>query len=187
MRLVNVHITKFRSVVDSGSVEIGDVTCLVGKNESGKTSFLTAMEQLNPADGDRSLDVVRDYPRWMLGEGEAAIESGQPPVVVSATYELTDAERTRFSRRFGAGTLTSSVDREVTYDNNAIWRFNSDEATAVSHLVGGLGSPRRAKVRHHARRTTRSSRHDAARRATREVAGDVVERPGSSGLDGRVL
>ncbi len=40
MRLNQVTVTDYRCINDSGPVEVGDVTCLVGKNESGKTAFL---------------------------------------------------------------------------------------------------------------------------------------------------
>ncbi|MBB4661428.1 ATP-dependent nuclease [Conexibacter arvalis] len=141
MRLTDVHVTNFRSIVDGGRVETDAITCLVGKNESGKTSFLTALEQLNPADGRRSLDLVRDYPRWVLGEGEAELDAGRPPVVVEATYVLTDQELGFFAGRFGAGALTSDLRTRIAYDNSHVWVFNSDEAAAVKHLVERIGSP----------------------------------------------
>jgi ABC-type branched-subunit amino acid transport system ATPase component len=48
MRLSSVHATEFKSVKDSGTFNIGDVTCLVGRNESGKTAILQALYRLNP-------------------------------------------------------------------------------------------------------------------------------------------
>ena len=49
MLLKDVRIQDYRSVEDSGTVPIEiDVTCLVGKNESGKTAFLQALHLLNP-------------------------------------------------------------------------------------------------------------------------------------------
>jgi recombinational DNA repair ATPase RecF len=42
-------VQKFRSIENSGTVRFEpDVTCLVGKNESGKTAFLEALYQANP-------------------------------------------------------------------------------------------------------------------------------------------
>ncbi len=76
MRLKSVHVTNYRSIVDSGPVAVDDICCLVGKNESGKTSFLTAVELLNPAIGDRQIDIVRDYPAWLLADGERAMADG---------------------------------------------------------------------------------------------------------------
>ena len=39
MRLKSVRVGEFKSIVDSGEFEIGDVTCLVGKNEAGEDGF----------------------------------------------------------------------------------------------------------------------------------------------------
>lgn len=44
MRLLSAHISKFKSVNDSTEFDLtGDVTALVGKNESGKTAALEAL------------------------------------------------------------------------------------------------------------------------------------------------
>ena len=48
MRLAKVRITEFQSIQDSTEFEIGDVACLVGKNEAGKTALLKALYRLNP-------------------------------------------------------------------------------------------------------------------------------------------
>jgi energy-coupling factor transporter ATP-binding protein EcfA2 len=49
MRLKAVRIQNFRSIVDSGLVQIEDrVTVLVGKNEQGKTTFLRGLASFNP-------------------------------------------------------------------------------------------------------------------------------------------
>lgn len=48
MKLAKVHITEFQSIQDSNEFDIGDVTCLVGKNEAGKTALLKALYRLNP-------------------------------------------------------------------------------------------------------------------------------------------
>ena len=66
MLLREVRITDYRSVEDSGIVPIeADVTCLVGKNESGKTAFLQSLHLLNPLNpmkGKKTFDEVMDYP-----------------------------------------------------------------------------------------------------------------------------
>ena len=40
MRLEQFRVQNFRSVVDSGTIRIADITALIGANESGKTSNL---------------------------------------------------------------------------------------------------------------------------------------------------
>jgi predicted ATP-dependent endonuclease of OLD family len=48
MRLNKVHVQTYRSIVDSGEVDIEDgVTVVVGKNEQGKTSFLRGIRSFN--------------------------------------------------------------------------------------------------------------------------------------------
>jgi hypothetical protein len=39
-KLLKFRVTNFRSVEDSGWVEVDDVTALIGTNESGKTNIL---------------------------------------------------------------------------------------------------------------------------------------------------
>ena len=64
MKLTRVHVTNFRCIDDSNPVEIGTNTCLVGKNESGKTAFLKALEGLRSVDsGYTEYDKTENYPR----------------------------------------------------------------------------------------------------------------------------
>ncbi|MEO8992659.1 MAG: AAA family ATPase, partial [Nitrosospira sp.] len=49
MKLMRARIQNFRSIEDSGEFSLDEhITCLVGKNESGKTTLLTALYRLNP-------------------------------------------------------------------------------------------------------------------------------------------
>ena len=49
MRMTRFHVQKYRNTLDSTVIEIEpDVTCLVGKNEAGKTAALEALYRLNP-------------------------------------------------------------------------------------------------------------------------------------------
>ena len=73
-------VQKFRSIEHSGIVRFEpDVTCLVGKNESGKTALLQALYQANPfGTADRGFDELRDYPRRLRGRDRAQIASTVP-------------------------------------------------------------------------------------------------------------
>ena len=48
MKITKVRITEFQSIQDSTEFNVGDVTCLVGKNAAGKTALLKALYRLNP-------------------------------------------------------------------------------------------------------------------------------------------
>ena len=85
MRLVEFRITKYKSIIDSGPVTIGDLTVLVGKNEAGKTSLLRALQKLNPYKDDPYL-IDREWPR-----GHRRDKSDKQ-IVCSALFELLAAE-----------------------------------------------------------------------------------------------
>jgi AAA15 family ATPase/GTPase len=61
-KLINFQITNFRSITDSGIIEIDNTTCLVGVNESGKTNLLLGLWKLNPANNEPIVP-LSDYPR----------------------------------------------------------------------------------------------------------------------------
>ncbi len=63
MQLFKFQVTNFRSVEDSGIVEIGKIAALVGRNESGKSNILLALASLNPKGKRQKLDEVKDFPR----------------------------------------------------------------------------------------------------------------------------
>src|SRR5882672_8321465 len=64
MKLIAARIREFKSVWDSNEFKIDDITCLVGKNEAGKTGVLQALYRLNPIiESHTFFDVTDDYPR----------------------------------------------------------------------------------------------------------------------------
>ena len=67
MKLEAVTVQRYRNFVDPQRIEIEpDVTCLVGKNESGKTTILKALHRLKPANGsDVTFDLTTEYPSVM--------------------------------------------------------------------------------------------------------------------------
>ena len=104
MKLTKVRIAEFQSIQDSTEFEIGDVTCLVGKNEAGKTALLKALYCLNPileVDGD--FDPTDDYPRRAVSDYEDEVEAGRrkPAQVVKARYELELDDITAVKEVFG--------------------------------------------------------------------------------------
>jgi predicted ATP-dependent endonuclease of OLD family len=62
MKLVRFRVTNFRSVDDSGWIEVDDVAALIGTNESGKTNILLPLWKLNPAK-EGAIHPTSDYPR----------------------------------------------------------------------------------------------------------------------------
>ncbi|MGH3520954.1 MAG: AAA family ATPase [Haloechinothrix sp.] len=63
MKLTHAQITNYRPVENSGEFAIEpDVTCPVGKNESGKTATLQAIYRLNPIESSKKFDEDIDFP-----------------------------------------------------------------------------------------------------------------------------
>ena len=148
MRLTKVHITNFQSIQDSTEFEIGDVTCLVGKNESGKTALLKALYHLNPLIvGDGDFDATDDYPRRYVIDYEEEVESGirEPAQVVKATYELEADDIGAVEEAFGPDCIVGeypTVSLTKGYDNSRTFSGPTvDLGSALQYLVEKAGIP----------------------------------------------
>ena len=91
MEFVRARVTNYKSIDDSGWVSLDGITCLVGKNESGKSAFLQALRKLNPASGASGDFSLRDYPRKGYTRYRR-IHKEQPATVVSGEFSLSDEE-----------------------------------------------------------------------------------------------
>jgi energy-coupling factor transporter ATP-binding protein EcfA2 len=137
MKLKRAQIENFRSVEDSTAFEIDPgITCLVGKNESGKTSLLTALYRLSPIfDTDPKFDYQKDYPRRFLSD-YAERHGGQPARVVKTWWAIEASEKSEIAKVLGPGALTSDeVHIEKDYADARRWTIKVDEAAIVKYLV----------------------------------------------------
>lgn len=142
MKLIKARVENFKSIEDSGEFAIDDgMTCLVGKNESGKTSLLTALYRLSPIfDGEDQFGVDADYPRRFHSDYRDRHPDDEANVV-NSWWQLDDAEKKVIADELGAGALKSDeVFVRRGYDNTNYWRVSLDGAAVVSHIVktGGL-------------------------------------------------
>ena len=145
MRITKVRVTDFQSIRDSTEFDIGDVTCLVGKNEAGKTALLQAMYRLLPiVDTDVGYSVTDD-PRRDVADYEHAIEEEEREhaVVAQLTYELDDADAGAIAKVFGPKALAS---REITiskaYEQDTItFSVLVDDQAALHHILSGYSVP----------------------------------------------
>ncbi len=139
MKLARVHVTEFQSVRNSGTFEIGDITCLVGKNESGKTAILQALYRLNPfIDAHGRYSVTDDYPRWDVEDYRLAVEAGRrpPAQVARAEFALDGEDRQAIDAAAGPGALKSGT-MAITkgYDNVLRYECQADEEAIFRHLL----------------------------------------------------
>ena len=105
MRLSSFHVRVFRNIIDSGPIEVTDNTCLVGKNEAGKSALIGALHRLNPAK-PIALDLLEEYPRWLKKQHEISGEI-QNAVPITATFEVEPDELQSLERSYGKGVLKS--------------------------------------------------------------------------------
>lgn len=88
MRLTQVRIQNYKSIVDTEWIPIeDDITTLLGRNESGKTSFLEAI---------RYFDQDREIQDRELNDGQEYSENHHLPIT-SLRIELSDEAAERFS------------------------------------------------------------------------------------------
>lgn len=141
MRLSRVRVTNYRSIHDSGWVDIKDnITCLVGKNESGKTSFLVALEHLSPVDDARgAFDVTKDYPRRGLTAYRREHEE-KPATVVTAIFDLDPSDQTAIEAELGKGAVTAkSITVSKDYKNEITVQCDHDAAAILRQALAKAG------------------------------------------------
>lgn len=148
MRLIKVHITRFQSIWDSSEFDIGDITCLVGKNESGKTALLKALYRLNPIlESEGAFDATDDYPRRAVTDYQADVQAGRqtPARVVKATYAVEPDDMAAVEAKFGPNCL---LDKQpvLTYSKffSNDWTLEGlhvDSTKALRHLIENAGLP----------------------------------------------
>lgn len=108
MRLTSFQVRTFRNVIDSTPIETDDVTCMVGKNESGKSAVLQALHSLNPAKPPLPLDLLDEYPRWLKKEHEITGEISSA-VPITAVFALSDEEMEELADQFGVQVLSEAT------------------------------------------------------------------------------
>ena len=87
LKLIKFRTRTFRSIDDSGWVDLDDVTALVGINESGKTNLLLSLWKLNPA-REGAIDPIPDFPRDRYNEIRAMETK---PVFITVRFVIDDA------------------------------------------------------------------------------------------------
>lgn len=108
MKLRTVHVREFKSIWDSNTFDVDRITCLVGKNEAGKTAILEALYRLNPIIGSEGeFDVTYDYPKADVENYLQDVESKRRghAEVINATFVLEAPELAAVTAAYGAEAL----------------------------------------------------------------------------------
>lgn len=139
MKLKSVQVRMYRNILDSTVVNIDEkVTCLVGKNESGKSAFLCALWCLNPARTKPTFSIPDHYPAWLEKKHriEGINQKEVTPVQVCLEWEPADVQH--IENKFGPGVVTSGKALWLwkNYDNKYGWESGFNEEQAVKNFLG---------------------------------------------------
>ena len=116
MKLTSCRVQNYRSIQDSGWVDIDDIAVVVGKNESGKTSFLKALWKFNPF-----LDVGYNIDReWPSGRRK---EKSPDKVVVEAKFTFSPEEIAKIESIHESAKGITGVEMARTYAGDYTHQF----------------------------------------------------------------
>ena len=140
MKLKKVRICKFRNFLDSGEVPIEpDITCIVGKNESGKTALLHAVYRLNPARPNVQFSILNHYPAWIEKRDRLRGIDQKQVVPIMCTFELEDVDIGKIEDQFGPQSIKS---KEISfgrrYNGELVCQVDMDEGKVISHLLDSV-------------------------------------------------
>lgn len=147
MQLVNFRVKDFRSVNDSGPVEVGPRTALVGRNESGKTNLLLALASLNPPGRMPEMTFVKDFPRDRMRD-----EFSEGATFLETAWRLTDDEQQELTEIFprARGVREVKVGRQYTRQR---WAYfvglpsRAVDTEAVGENLAGIRRSANASLR----------------------------------------
>jgi hypothetical protein len=141
MQLKKIRVRNYRSVEDSGEFSVDRVTCLVGKNESGKTALMQALYKLNPhIDADGKYDVLTDYPRRHQADF-AERHPGGTATVIDTEWTLDSDDVKELADVIGpeAEQIKSLQVSKGYGSDKQTWNVTVDDAAVVRHLLSTSG------------------------------------------------
>lgn len=134
MKLTGFRIHNYRAILDSGWVDVEDITVIVGKNESGKTALLKALHKFNPFKPE-PYSLEREWPRGH--RKERSLDA----VVVGTRFAFTESEAAEAKALWPAGDAPSGVEISKTYKGDLRFNFvpvdlppQAERATIVTAL-----------------------------------------------------
>ncbi len=116
MQLIQFQISNYRSINDSGPIRVGKITSLVGRNESGKSNLLLALQTLNPAGGAQDITPIKNFPRH-----RRLAECTDDIPVVSTTWELDPGEQAELTSMFPRAIGVTQVRIGRRYNASKQW------------------------------------------------------------------
>jgi predicted ATP-dependent endonuclease of OLD family len=120
MQLISFRIFNFRSIDDSGDIEVSRITALLGRNESGKSNLLLGLRTLNPVEGFVALNPTKDFPRH-----RKLSDCFPDTMVVSSSWALTADEQHSLRELFTRAANVTRVIVERPYQKSRSVQFQN--------------------------------------------------------------
>ena len=142
MQLVEFRVRNYRSVNDSGPVDVRRRCAIVGPNESGKSNLLLALRSLKTPDGVKALSRIKDFPK-----DRNMNDFSEDLPVVDSKWELSPEDQAGLALRYGRARDVRHVRisrgyapvRSVELDGLPHLGFDADR---VHHALRGLADAR---------------------------------------------
>src|SRR5215208_5093166 len=137
-QLKTVEVNHYKNVLKSTVSIEKTVTSLVGKNESGKTSFLEALYKIKPArkNATAKIDPHKQYPAWLEKRHRRQGKNIEASTFVEAVFELSKEELDKIAALFGPNVLVGNTYKVNTkYDGKRTYDFSTNEDAAVQHFL----------------------------------------------------
>jgi len=136
MKLSKAVIHKYKSFITDQELLIDpNVTCIVGKNESGKTAILEALAKINYFESDPrfKFDETFDYPKneWKTTENPTGNK------IITVTYELEDKDISIINQVVGPKALKfSKYDYSLNYAGKGFYTgVTIDEVEYIKYIL----------------------------------------------------
>ena len=108
MQPVAFKVEMYKGVLDSGWIELQDLTVIVGKNEAGKTTLLKALHKFKPF-RDEPYVINREWPRGHRRDQK------YNQIVCTVRFQLDDDEKSELSELTDEDFTSDTIDLARTY------------------------------------------------------------------------
>ncbi|HUS75763.1 MAG TPA: AAA family ATPase [Methanothrix sp.] len=141
MKLKSVRVENYKCIDDSNEFTVEDVTCLVGKNESGKTALLQALYKLKPdilVDG--KFDPLNEYPRRKYSAYKERCKTN-PDNILTTCWQIETKDIDSLSDIIGCEFMENKIIKVTKgYDNEIYWDIDYiDERQIIEKYIHSAG------------------------------------------------
>jgi len=138
MKLTSVQISDYKCIRKACRFDVADITCLVGKNESGKTAVLEALYRLNPVIPDHGeFNVDDDYPRIDVEDYRLEVKEGsrESAIITQATFALEEEDLKEIREDFPGIVAQPELILSKGYTNELYAELTINEEVVVEALL----------------------------------------------------